>query len=557
MRKLTKTKTQKTKLILLLALFFAFGIQSCQKSESDELEFTEAASITDSNAVSATTNASSGILSYNDFNTEKGKWYEESISASYSAAINNQITRAGKGSMRFELRKSDSKHGHRAELGQQPGVVKQEAWYGFANYFPKEYTADPIAEIVVQFHSKPDLDKGEKWRSPPLAIAIVNDRFVLDMRNDSRAISTGEIKMTRLDLGPVEKEVWNDWVVHAKWAWDNTGVLEIWKNNKLIVSRKNMPNAYNDATYPYFKIGVYKWDWANKSTPSVQKRIYYVDEVTIGSGSAGYNNVYPGRTSSTATVAPPVEVTKPVVTPPNVSNAAVNYYNFNSSLGTWFERSITQTWSANISTEKKRAGSGALRFELRKSDSKLGYRTELGQEPGTDKEVWYGFSNFFPKEYTKDPIAEIIAQFNSRPDLNKGEAWRSPPLALGIMNDRFILDMRSDANAITKGQPKMTRLDLGPVDKEVWNDWVIHVKWAWDNTGILEIWKNNKLVVSRKNMPNAYNDATFPYFKTGIYKWDWANKSTPSVQKRIYFVDELTIGKATATYADVYPGRTL
>jgi hypothetical protein len=557
MRNLTTTKKLNQKLILLLALFLAFGFQSCQKSESEELEFTEAETFADSSAVSATTNASSGILSYNDFNTEKGKWYEESISSSWSANINNQITRAGKGSMRFELRKSDSKHGHRAELGQQPGVVKQEAWYGFANYFPKEYTADPISEIVVQFHSKPDLNKGEKWRSPPLAIAIVNDRFMLEMRNDARAVTSGELKMTRIDLGPVEKEVWNDWVVHAKWAWDNTGVLEVWKNNKLIVSRKNMPNCYNDATYPYFKIGVYKWDWANKSTPSVQKRIYYVDEVTIGSGSAGYNNVYPGRTSSSGTVAPPIEIAKPVETPSNVSNAAVNYYSFNSTLGSWYERSITQTWSANISTEKKRAGSGALKFELRKSDSKLGYRTELGQEPGKEREGWYGFSNYFPKTWTKDPIPEIIAQFNSRPDLNKGEAWRSPPLALAILNDRFVLEMRNDANAITKAQPKMTRLDLGPVDKEVWNDWVIHVKWAWDNSGVLEIWKNNKLVVSRKNMPNAYNDATYPYFKTGIYKWDWANKSTPSVQKRVYFVDELTIGKSTATYNDVYPGRSL
>ena len=551
MRNLTKTKTLKQRLILLFAILLAFGIQSCQKSESEELEITEVETFSDSSAISATTNASSGIISYNDFNTEKGKWYEESISNSWSANINNQITRAGKGSLRFELRKGDSKHGHRSELGQQPGVVKQEAWYGFANYFPKEFAYDAIPEIIAQFHAKPDLDKGEKWRSPPLALAIVKDRFVLEMRNDARPITTGELKMTRIDLGPVDKEVWNDWVVHAKWAWNNTGVLEVWKNGKLLVSRKNQPNCYNDATYPYFKIGIYKWDWANKSTPSVQKRVYYVDEVTVASANAGFNNVNPGRQSSTAKVTPPVDIT----TTPNVSNAALNYYNFNSTLGTWYENSTTQSWSANISTEQKRAGNGSLRFELRKSDSKLGYRTELGQQPGKEKEGWYGFSNFFPKEFTKDPIPEVIAQFNSKPDLDKGEAWRSPPLALAILNDRFVLEMRNDASVITKGQPKMTRLDLGPVDKAVWNDWVIHVKWAWDNTGILEIWKNNKLVVNRKNLPNCYNDATYPYFKTGIYKWDWANKSTPSVQKRVYFVDELTIGKANATYNDVYPGR--
>lgn len=124
-----------------------------------------------------------------------------------------------------------------------------------------------------------------------------------------------------------------------------------------------------------------------------------------------------------------------------------------------------------------------------------------------------------------------------------------------IVNDRFVLDLRSDANAITRSEPKLTRIDLGPVKKEVWNDWVIHAKWAWDNTGILEVWKDNELIISRKNTPNCYNDLTYPYFKMGIYKWEWASRSTPSVQKRVYFADEVTIATGSSEYSKVYPGR--
>ena len=53
MRNLTTTKTLKPKLILLFAIFLAFGIQGCQKSESEELDITEVESFTDSSTISA------------------------------------------------------------------------------------------------------------------------------------------------------------------------------------------------------------------------------------------------------------------------------------------------------------------------------------------------------------------------------------------------------------------------------------------------------------------------------------------------------------------------
>lgn len=237
------------------------------------------------------------------------------------------------------------------------------------------------------------------------------------------------------------------------------------------------------------------------------------------------------------------------------SDPIITYLDFEKNMGSWYERSLGYAWSAFLHGHTARAGKSALRFELRRGDSKHGYRSELGNKPNTQKEGWYGFSNYFPASFVKDPVQEAVLQFHAHPDLIKGEAWRSPPVALIILNDRFVLDLRHDARPVTKGELKLTRLDLGPVDKDVWIDWVFHVKWAWDNTGVLEVWKNNKLIVSRKNMPNCYNDLTYPYLKIGLYKWEWGWKSTPAVQKRVYFLDELTIGTAAAGYDRVYPGR--
>lgn len=274
--------------------------------------------------------------------------------------------------------------------------------------------------------------------------------------------------------------------------------------------------------------------------------------IIMGCAKSDLDEIAPQQTTETSL---DDQVSAVAASKPKPSNSDITHLDFEKDMGSWFERSIGYTWSAFLHGHTARKGKSALRFELRRNDASKGYRTEFGEKPGVRKEVWVGFSNFFPSSFLKDPVQEAVMQFHSQPDLNKGEAWRSPPVALIILNDRFILDLRHDARAVTKGELKLTRIDLGPVEKDVWNDWVFHAKWAWDNTGVLEVWKNNKLVVSRKNMPNCYNDQTDPYFKIGLYKWEWGWKSTPKVQKRVYFVDELTIASGSAGYDRVYPGR--
>lgn len=176
--------------------------------------------------------------------------------------------------------------------------------------------------------------------------------YYLDLRNDANAVTTGVLPVTRIELGPVTKDVWNDWVIHAKWAWDNTGVLEIWRDKKLILSRKNLPNCYNDATTPYLKIGLSKWGWGQKVTPGIDKRVYYIDELTIGNGSSSFASVDPARFGTEGKVVLPIApITAPI-------GDKMEYFDFDTNLGPWYEKAYQQPgqpFYIQVLQEKERA----------------------------------------------------------------------------------------------------------------------------------------------------------------------------------------------------------
>jgi hypothetical protein len=227
------------------------------------------------------------------------------------------------------------------------------------------------------------------------------------------------------------------------------------------------------------------------------------------------------------------------------------------SIKSWYEQSIAHSWSAVIATDEYRVGPGSLKVELiRGVDTLNGPRAELGMAPQRANEYWYGFSNFFPANYVSDPATEIINQWQAPPDFSLGETWRNPPLALEIKTDRYKIAIRWSADAVnTATNTNVAYLDLGPVTHNEWNDWVFHIKWGY-SSGTLQVWKNGVLILERLNKPIGYNDLLYPYFKIGIYKWEWHNPNTVSTSKnRTYYIDEVRVGNNLATYLDVYPGR--
>lgn len=241
---------------------------------------------------------SDALIFEGDFESGDLKEWGKELGRDYSARIVTEPVRAGKYSVRFELRKDDPivASSRRAELTLKKELkVKVERWYGFSIFLPRDYKRDPTPEIVTQWHASPDRDDGEVWRSPPLALLTEDGRWRVNRRWDADRI----MKRSKPDgsksknLGKYETGLWTDWVFHVKWSWESDGVLEVWKNGKKVIHYEG-PIGYNDRRGVYFKTGIYKWVW--KMTPerdhsTTTKRVIYVDEVRIGNENATYQDV--------------------------------------------------------------------------------------------------------------------------------------------------------------------------------------------------------------------------------------------------------------------------
>jgi hypothetical protein len=228
--------------------------------------------------------------------TDFEKWTKETCRPG-SLGISTEVARKGRSSARFEFSKADVTDHEgfvRSEL-RLGSETDNERWYGFSNYLPHDFISDPMAENIAQWHEVPDWDLGEKWRSPPIALGIENDRYYVKILWAAAPVNTNKTKdgERKDDLGPVDRDKWNDWVFHIKFSYRSDGILEIWKNRKNIFTY-NGPNSFNDKHFPYFKIGIYKWgwkDWANYSPE--EKRVLYYDEVRIGNRHASLDLVSP------------------------------------------------------------------------------------------------------------------------------------------------------------------------------------------------------------------------------------------------------------------------
>jgi hypothetical protein len=230
-----------------------------------------------------------------------------------------------------------------------------------------------------------------------------------------------------------------------------------------------------------------------------------------------------------------------------------------------FEDESLEGWrisgnAPTITNERARAGRRALRTSLDRRKDRVPYRTEVsGPRADVGKEYWYGFSIFLPQSYRTDRIWEIVAQWHGVPDLDDGENWRNPVMALSTTNGRWDWVSRWDdkRNTFASGKREYggtRKYDLGPYERDVWTDWVVHIKWSYGPDGVLEVWKNGAKVIEQ-NGPNAFNDQRGPYFKMGLYKgWRDPDRPSDAADKRLLYHDEFRMGAATATYTDVAPG---
>lgn len=180
---------------------------------------------------------------------------------------------------RFELRKSDpvvTTSGIRAQVLFQNSLLdqlKNEGWYSFGVYFPSnEFTPDDDEESITYWrHSN---------ASAVISLRVMSDRFKFRFGNEI------------IDLGPVVKDFWHQYVFHIVHSTGSNGLVEVWKNGEKVLTKKGKNSALS--AQPQWKIGVYKASWEKRNT-NTTKRVVYYDNVKIGNRNATYEEMLPSK----------------------------------------------------------------------------------------------------------------------------------------------------------------------------------------------------------------------------------------------------------------------
>ncbi|MEB3211083.1 MAG: polysaccharide lyase, partial [Leptolyngbyaceae bacterium] len=210
---------------------------------------------------------------------------------SYSLNLVDSPEESGKAA-RFELHSDDPyvAGNVRAELASPSGEPGVERWYYFSIYIPEDWEFDHQSEVFAQWHPVPDKDLGEQTaEGPPLIMYIDGNQISITNRSDPAAVTSADSPTRRAEMvweGAYEKGEWIDWAVRVKWSYESDGILQIWKDEQLLVDQKG-PNSYNDARSPYLKLGIYKFVWKPpawlkpEDYSRVDERVLYLDDVLI------------------------------------------------------------------------------------------------------------------------------------------------------------------------------------------------------------------------------------------------------------------------------------
>jgi hypothetical protein len=171
-----------------------------------------------------------------------------------------------------------------------PGISEgyQERWYKWKMYVPYswQFSTEDGGDIVSQWHGM------VSYRTFPHNFPVMS--LVID--GDQWRVSTnyGEpnfIRREREYIGKVEKGVWIQWLLHAKWSPGPAGLLELWWNDRLVFHHEG-PNVYDTLDRPltpYMKFGIYHPAWKTASTARivdsanrVKVREIYITDVRLG-----------------------------------------------------------------------------------------------------------------------------------------------------------------------------------------------------------------------------------------------------------------------------------
>lgn len=191
---------------------------------------------------------------------------------------------------------------------------------------------------------------------------------------------------------------------------------------------------------------------------------------------------------------------------------------------TWETQSPGQPYSIQASSEVKRNGANSLRFDLRSGETWIDqrfnhtFRSEIatGDFPPANSVKWYAFSVYFPQEFPYERNRLLFGHWDSHMQLT--QPARAPALAFRYIDGQLSVILRHSAEdkiAKPEAVPFATLFEKAKVRKGQWNDFVVQVKWSYQDDGFVNAWWNNEQIV-KYDGPVGYKEATAPEFKFGL-----------------------------------------
>lgn len=167
----------------------------------------------------------------------------------------------------------------------------KDYWIGFSIFIDESYVFIEHDSIVLQFHNSPD--EGENSLNPPMALNLDEGIWSLVTRWDGREKTERPYQgQETYKLSPVQRGKWIDIVLHARWEYEQYGILELWIDGERELEHV-APNAYKDEKGVFMKFGTYRY-WYKTHKPNGEaegRSTIYFDALRIG--TKGYDQVKP------------------------------------------------------------------------------------------------------------------------------------------------------------------------------------------------------------------------------------------------------------------------
>jgi hypothetical protein len=183
--------------------------------------------------------------------------------------------------------------GYRSELSTFSAPIGSERWYSWGYYLPDAWKTVKNEVAIAQIHSLADVGESA-MRNPPLALLVSNGKLKLvnsfdydkiTSPPDVRAVAGVDFERRQLTSWPLETGKWIYLDLHVKWAADNTGFFEFWKDGELLFKESNHINTFNDERGLWFKNGVYDW------SPNPVSMSAYSTGIKIGDGRETFQSI--------------------------------------------------------------------------------------------------------------------------------------------------------------------------------------------------------------------------------------------------------------------------